>query len=192
MASSSNFRTSLRHHNVIYTRATFSRTKASAKWCFPASRHACKSGPSLGFFKLKPCSNSAWISWFEYGFWGFKQLRVTNSHARIAVYWFYCMALFHSQTQRYMINTIITYSGRYLPQKPKFCICDKHFPANWLSACGDDNRKWCILNGEKLSWSARNVDHLMTSDVNKWRDVTQNVRRSSDLRTVLYVKRGKI
>ena len=32
MASASNFRTSLRRHNVIYTRATFSRTKASAKW----------------------------------------------------------------------------------------------------------------------------------------------------------------
>ena len=31
MASVSNFRTSLRHHKVIYTRATFSRTKASVK-----------------------------------------------------------------------------------------------------------------------------------------------------------------
>ena len=36
---------------------------------------------------------------------------------------------------------------------------------------------------------ARNVDHLMTSDVNKWRDVTQNVRHSSVLLTFLYVKR---
>ena len=32
MASASNFRTSLRRHNVIYTPSTFSRTKASAKW----------------------------------------------------------------------------------------------------------------------------------------------------------------
>ena len=30
---------------------------------------------------------------------------------------------------------------------------------------------------------ARNVDHLMTSDVNKWRDVKQNVRHSSVLLT---------
>ena len=32
MASASNFRMSLRRHNVIYKRATFLRTKASAKW----------------------------------------------------------------------------------------------------------------------------------------------------------------
>ena len=37
MASASNFRTSLRRHNVIYTRATFSRTKASAKWSVTAT-----------------------------------------------------------------------------------------------------------------------------------------------------------
>ena len=32
----------------------------------------------------------------------------------------------------------------------------------------------------------------MTSDVNKWRDVTQNVRNSSVLLTFLYVKRVEI
>ena len=37
MASASNFRTSLRHHNVIYTRATFPRTKSSAKWSVTAA-----------------------------------------------------------------------------------------------------------------------------------------------------------
>ena len=37
--SSVNFRTSLRRHNVIYTRATFSRTKASAKWSVKAATH---------------------------------------------------------------------------------------------------------------------------------------------------------
>ena len=53
------------------------------------------------------------------------------------------------------------------------CICNKLFPSNWLSACRDDYRKSCILNGERLLCPARNVNHLMTSDVNKWRDVTQ-------------------
>ena len=37
MASASNFRTSLRRNNVIYTLATFSRTKASAKWSVTAA-----------------------------------------------------------------------------------------------------------------------------------------------------------
>ena len=37
MASASNFRTSLRRNNVIYTRATFSRTKASVKWSVTAA-----------------------------------------------------------------------------------------------------------------------------------------------------------
>ena len=32
-----NFRTSVRRHNVIYTRATLSRTKASAKWSVTAA-----------------------------------------------------------------------------------------------------------------------------------------------------------
>ena len=68
------------------------------------------------------------------------------------------------------------------------CICDKLFPANWLSARHDDNRKSCILNGERLSCPACNVDHLMKSDVNKWRDVTQNVRHSSVLLTFLYAE----
>ena len=72
-------------------------------------------------------------------------------------------------------------------------ICrDKPFPANLLSACNDDNRKSCILNGERLSCPARNVNHLMTSDVNKWRDITQNLRQSFVLLTSLYVKHVKI
>ena len=41
-----------------------------------------------------------------------------------------------------------------------------------------------ILNGERLSCPAHNVDHLMTSDVNKWRDVTQKLRHSSVLLTI--------
>ena len=68
-------------------------------------------------------------------------------------------------------------------------VCDKLFSANWLSALHDDNQKSCILNGERLSCPARNVDHLTTSDVNKWRDVTQNVRHSSVLLTFLRQKR---
>ena len=47
-------------------------------------------------------------------------------------------------------------------------------------ACRDDSRKSCILNGDRLSCPARNVDLLMTSDVNKGRDVTQKLRHSSD------------
>ena len=43
----------------------------------------------------------------------------------------------------------------------------------------------CILNGERLSCPACNVIHLMTSDVNKWRDVTQNLRHSSVTLTFL-------
>ena len=35
---------------------------------------------------------------------------------------------------------------------------------------------------------SRNVNHLMTSDVSKWRDVKQNVHHSSVLLTFLYVK----
>ena len=34
-----NFRASFRRHNIIYTRATFSRTKASAKWSVTAAMH---------------------------------------------------------------------------------------------------------------------------------------------------------
>ena len=37
------------------------------------------------------------------------------------------------------------------------------------SVCSDDNRKSCILNGERLSCRAHNVYHLMTSDVYKQR-----------------------
>ena len=50
---------------------------------------------------------------------------------------------------------VTTYLGCYLPQLPKFCICDKLFPTNWLSACHDDNQKSCILTGERLSCLAR-------------------------------------
>ena len=38
-----------------------------------------------------------------------------------------------------------------MSQKPKACICDKLFSANWLSACHDDNQKSGILNGDRLS-----------------------------------------
>ena len=67
-------------------------------------------------------------------------------------------------------------------------MCDKLFPANWLSVPHDDNGKSCILKGERLSCPALNVDHLMTSDVNKWHDLTQNVSLSSVLLTFMYVK----
>ena len=39
---------------------------------------------------------------------------------------------------------------------------------------------------------ARKVDHLMTLDVNKWRDVMQSVCHSSVLRTFLNVKHSEI
>ena len=38
----------------------------------------------------------------------------------------------------------------------------------------------------------RDVDHLMTSDVNEWRDITQNLRQSSVLLTFLNVKHVRI
>ena len=41
----------------------------------------------------------------------------------------------------------------------KVCICDKLFPTNWLSACRDDNRKSCILNGKRLLCPAQDVYH---------------------------------
>ena len=90
-----------------------------------------------------------------------------------------------------MLNYYYHIFERYLPHNP-VCICDKLFLANWLSARGDDNQNSCILNGEMLSCLAHNVDHLMTSDVNKWRGVSQNVRHSSVLLTFLYVKRIEI
>ena len=45
--------------------------------------------------------------------------------------------------------------------QPKVCISDKLFPANLLSACRDDNRKSCILNGHRLSCPAQDVDRQM-------------------------------
>ena len=39
---------------------------------------------------------------------------------------------------------------------------------------------------------ACDIDHLMTSDVKKWHDVTRNLLQSSVLLTFLYVKRVKI
>ena len=81
----------------------------------------------------------------------------------------------------HILLVIITYLRHFLPWQPKVCICDKLFPANWLSACHDDNRKSCALNAERLSCPARNVYHLMTSDVNKWLVVTQNLRHSSSV-----------
>ena len=49
-----------------------------------------------------------------------------------------------------------------------------------------DDRKSCIMNGEQ----AREVDHLLTRDVNMWRDVLQSLRQSYVLLTFLYVKRA--
>ena len=49
-----------------------------------------------------------------------------------------------------------------------------------------------MSNGESMSCPARNVVHLMTSDVNNWRDVTQNVPHSIVLLTFLYVKHVEI
>ena len=37
---------------------------------------------------------------------------------------------------------------------------------------------------------AHNVDHLMTSDVNKWRDVTQKLRHSSFF-TYIFVRQTR-
>ena len=63
--------------------------------------------------------------------------------------------------------THISHMGHYLPRYPNDCIRDKHFPANWLPACHDDNWKSCILNGDRLSCQAQDVVHLSTSDANK-------------------------
>ena len=49
----------------------------------------------------------------------------------------------------------------------------------------------CILNIERLSCLARDIDHQMTSDVNKWRDTTQSLLPSSVLLTFLYAKHVK-
>ena len=81
---------------------------------------------------------------------------------------------------------IITYFDTFCSDNPKSAYAISSFPpTGYQPACRDDNRKSCILNGERLSCPARNVDHLMTSDVNKWRDVTQNLRHSSVLLTFL-------
>ena len=82
-----------------------------------------------------------------------------------------------------------------MPRSPKVCICDKLFPANWLSACHDDNSiKPEVIYSEwreELSCRARDVDHWMMSDVNKWLDLTQSLCQSYVLLTLLYVKRVK-
>ena len=76
----------------------------------------------------------------------------------------------------HVIRTINTYSGHYLLRSPKVCIFNKLFPANWLSACHDDNLiKLEVMYSEwreELSCPSRDVDHWMASDVNKWRDLT--------------------
>ena len=41
----------------------------------------------------------------------------------------------------------------------KAAFCGTLFPANWLSACHDDNWKSCLLKGERLSYPAREADH---------------------------------
>ena len=82
-----NVRTSLRRHNVIYTRTTFSRTKASAKWPVTAATLSRVTSCIQIRAQFRPVQVKAMfstrISWFEHGFCGFKQLRVTNSHARM-------------------------------------------------------------------------------------------------------------
>ena len=67
---------------------------------------------------------------------------------------------------------------------------DDHFDIGRVFEIGkfDITRLTCILNGERLSCPASNLVHLMTSDVNKWCDVTQNLRLSSVLLTFFYVK----
>ena len=88
-----NFRTSLRRHNVMYTRATFSRTKSSAKWPVTAATHTSATScmqirAQFRLFQVKAMFKKHVNPWFEHGFCGFKQLRVTNSHARVVVYRF--------------------------------------------------------------------------------------------------------
>ena len=49
--------------------------------------------------------------------------------------------------------------GAISRDNPKSAYAISSFPANWLSACRDDNRKSCILDGERLSCRARDIDH---------------------------------
>ena len=59
-----------------------------------------------------------------------------------------------------------------------------------LKSCNISNRE--RVSCQTRACPARDVDYFMTSDVNKWRDITQNLRQSSVLLTFLYVKRVRI
>ena len=91
MASASSFWTSLRRNNVTYTRATFSRTKASAKCSVTATTlsrvtSCIQIRAQFRHFQVKAMFKQhvnlmiwTWIC-------SYKQLRVTNSHARMVVF----------------------------------------------------------------------------------------------------------
>ena len=65
------------------------------------------------------------------------------------------------------------------------------FPQTGYQPAMTDNPKSCILNGERLSCPALDVDHPMKSDINKWRDVTKSLRQPYVLLIFSYVKRVK-
>ena len=71
---------------------------------------------------------------------------------------------------------------------PKSAYVISSFPPTGYQPAMTDNRKSCILNGESLSCPAPGIDHLMMSDVNKWRNIMQSLCQSYVLLTFLYVK----
>ena len=98
----------------------------------------------------KTCINSTWIAWLIHGFLPVKTWLLiacgTAFYAIIVVYRFYCMALFHSQTRRHMINV---YShSRYIYQASIQCSAMIGQPAkchlNGVSLAG---RSWPIYSG---------------------------------------------
>ena len=66
---------------------------------------------------------------------------------------------------------------------PKSAYAISSFPPTGYQPAVMITGSHVFLKGESLSCPARNVDHLMTSDVNKWRDVTPNLRHSCVLLT---------
>ena len=66
---------------------------------------------------------------------------------------------------------------------PKSAYAISPFPPTGYQPAVMITRSHVFLNRERLSCPARDVDDLMTSDVNKWRDVTPNLRHSSVLLT---------
>ena len=96
-------------------------------------------------------SNSTWISWVEHGFCGFKQLRILNSHARIVVYGFYCMPLFHSHKRRHMIKLNQWYKVELIndTQFNQWYTIESMI-YSWIKV--DQFNQWYIVESRIYSW----------------------------------------